>query len=98
MVQAARQQQPPRERPLRPLRRRAHPRFVDKALGRCIDSTSFAASRGVYVQGALAPYPFIPRQRDLVIDRLLVVGEQIFGPEYAFEIEQAAEKIGLATG
>ena len=81
----------------RTLRCRAHPRFVDKTLGRGIDGTSFAASRGEYVQRALLPCTFSSRQGDLVIDRLLVIGEQVFGPEDAFEIEQAAEKVGLTA-
>ena len=36
-------------------------------------------------------------QGDSVIDRSLVVGEQIFGPKHSLEVEQAAEKIGLTT-
>jgi hypothetical protein len=52
----------------------------------------------VYVEGALAACPFNSGQWDLVIDGPRVVGQQIFEPEYAFEIEQAAEKIGLSTG
>src|SRR5262249_30239898 len=77
--------------------RGAHSRFVDKALGRGIDSTSFAASWGEYVKRALLPCAFMPRQRNLIIDRLLVIGEQILRPEHAFEVEKTAEKVGLTA-
>jgi hypothetical protein len=40
------------------LGRRTHPRLVDEALGRHIDRTSFAASRGVDVQRGLSPCRF----------------------------------------
>ena len=43
------------------------------------------------------PGRFIPGQRDLVMDRLLMVGEQIFGPKHALKVEQAAKKIGLTA-
>jgi len=36
-------------------------------------------------------------QGDSVIDRSLVVGEQIFGPKHSLEVEQTAEKIGLTS-
>ena len=36
-------------------------------------------------------------QGDPVIDRLLVVGEQIFGAKYSLEVEQTAEEIGLTA-
>src|SRR5215472_8007229 len=78
--------------------RRAHPRLIDKALGRGIDGSSFTAGWGVYVQRALAPCPFGPWHRNLIIDRPRMVGEQIFGAKYALEIEQTAEKIGLTAG
>ena len=39
---------------------------------------------------------FTLRQRDPVIDRPLVVGEQIFGAK-SLEVEQTAEKIGLTA-
>ena len=37
------------------------------------------------------------RQGRLVFDRALVIGQEMFGAEDAFEVEQAAEKIGLAA-
>ena len=37
------------------------------------------------------------RQDRLVFDRALVIGQEVFGAEDAFEVEQAAEKIGLAA-
>ena len=36
-------------------------------------------------------------QGDPVIDRPLVVGEQIFGAKHSLEVEQTAEKIGLTA-
>ena len=60
--------------PVGALGRRTHPRLVNEALGRHIDRTSFAASRGVDVQRGLSPCRF-SRQRNLVTDRLSVVGE-----------------------
>jgi hypothetical protein len=37
------------------------------------------------------------RHGRLVFDRALVIGQEIFGAEDAFEVEQATEKIGLAA-
>ena len=37
------------------------------------------------------------RQGHLVFDRALVIGQEVFGAEDAFEVEQAADKIGLAA-
>src|ERR1700738_2780872 len=78
------------------LGRRTHPRLVNEALGRHIDRTSFAASRGVDVQRSLSPCRF-SRQRNLVIERLSMVGEYVFGPKHSFEAEQTAEEIGLTA-
>ena len=60
--------------PVGALGRRTHPRLVDEALGRHIDRTSFAALRGMDVQRGSSPCRF-SRQRNLVIERLSVVGE-----------------------
>ena len=60
--------------PVGALGRRTHPRLVNEALGRHIERTSLAASRGVNVQRSLSSCRF-SRQRNLVIDRLGVVGE-----------------------
>ncbi len=61
-------------RPVGVLGRRARPRLVNEALGRHIQRTSFAASRSVDVERGL-PACWFSRQRNLVIDRLGVVGE-----------------------
>ena len=61
-------------RPVGALGRRTHPRLVNEALGRHIERTSFAVSRGVDVERGLSPCRF-SRQRNLVIDRLGVVGK-----------------------
>src|SRR4029077_5918503 len=47
------------------LARRTHPRLVNEALGRHIEGTSLAASRGVNVQRGLSAGP-VSRARDVV--------------------------------
>ena len=88
--------------PSRSLQRRPHPHpLVDEALGRGIDRASLAATRRVDVERRPVRCAVLTghrrRQRHLVGDRSGVVGEQIFGSEHPFEIEQAAEEIGLAA-
>src|SRR5215469_1026507 len=77
--------------------RRTYSSLIDKALGRGIDRPSFSAAWGEYVEGGPVSARFTLGQGDPVIDRLLVVGEQIFGAKHSLEVEQTAEKIGLTA-
>src|SRR5204863_309684 len=89
---------------IRRLRRCTHARLIDEALGRRIDRAPGAPARRMDIKGAPTDRHLRTiarwgrgRQRDLILDRLHMVGEQHFRAVDTVELEQAFDKIGLTA-